>query len=381
MVVGAAVLLLAGAVGSARAETEVFLDIAVDETWTVEGSPYRVSVDITIEDTATVTIEPGVQVILEPTINMLINGKVLANGTVEKPIRIGGTSEGTRGGTITLRSGLTSEFKYCHFTHMSQIRVNSTAPHGNHLVQHCVLRDFSSTAIYMEDSPLRVLDNIFRANSGWAVQVDYYDVASFTDENTPQIWYNVADEEGFHIYANGTLGNRLFFRYNRVTGGSGIVFSRCSSITITDCDLIRCATSIQFDRYCNTMTVLDCDLWSISGTDAAPRGTYRNCYWGSTDINEIYDRIQGVDSSTQKATPFETDSVFPQADVDNSDANNSTAQNDADMVKQSLVGLVTLTPTQRDIADVDGSGDVDIRDALIIESFVHGMIWKLPDQP
>jgi len=361
-------------------------------------------VDIAVQSGVTLTINPGVTVILGPNADVNVLGAIVANGTVEKPIRVGGTSETTRGGIITLSSSMTTEFKYCHFTHMAQIKatVPEPGPHGNHLLQHSVFRDFSSQVIRLEQTPARILDNIFRANNGqWCVVLDYH--SSFTDETTPQIWYNVFDQNGFLFeeIPSGTvdLENRPFFKSNRVAGGKGLHFDvytggtasrgHLSNITITDCDLIACSQSIRFDGFsssgyyhCLNKTVTGCSLNNIVGNDADYSIVhYTGNYWGTDDLVEINARIEGLDAGSSVAAPFSATSLFPQADVDQSDSSNSTAQNDADMVKQSLVGLVTLTPTQRDIADVDGSGDVDIRDALIIESFVHGMIWKLPDRP
>jgi len=40
--------------------------------------------------------------------------------------------------------------------------------------------------------------------------------------------------------------------------------------------------------------------------------------------------------------------------------------------------MTNLTAGQLSIADVDHNGKVDARDALIIESYVNGLIWKLP---
>jgi hypothetical protein len=53
---------------------------------------------------------------------------------------------------------------------------------------------------------------------------------------------------------------------------------------------------------------------------------------------------------------------------------------DAVMVAQAAIGLITLTPTQQQAAQVSGSGKVDIYDAYLISAYVDGVIAKFPIQ-
>jgi hypothetical protein len=125
--------------------------------------------------------------------------------------------------------------------------------------------------------------------------------------------------------------------------------------------------------------ITNCTINAFENHAYPAAATLRNCWWGTTDMSVISNRLSVWRLSTNTVIPLATSNFFPQADVDLSDNNNATAQADADLVKQSLVGLTNLTPAQITRADVDRDGTVTLRDALMIESYVNGLIWKLPD--
>ncbi|XP_072043713.1 protein bark beetle-like [Amphiura filiformis] len=57
-----------------------------DKTLTLSGSPYLVQSDITIPDNVTLTIEPGVELLFEPNIGILVLGSLVARGNDSFPI-------------------------------------------------------------------------------------------------------------------------------------------------------------------------------------------------------------------------------------------------------------------------------------------------------
>lgn len=68
------------------ASTVVTTDIATDTTWNLAGSPYIIQNDIHVVPTATLTINPGVVVKLSQDDLFWIDGKLLAEGTVDNKI-------------------------------------------------------------------------------------------------------------------------------------------------------------------------------------------------------------------------------------------------------------------------------------------------------
>ncbi len=74
-----------GLAAPASAETSVSGG-DVSGTWAAAGSPYRIEGDITVPAGATLTIEPGVEVIFQSWYKLTVNGTLQAVGTESEPI-------------------------------------------------------------------------------------------------------------------------------------------------------------------------------------------------------------------------------------------------------------------------------------------------------
>jgi parallel beta-helix repeat protein len=73
-------------ISTVRSETYISNDIWGSETWTLEGSPYILTDNISIMDGATLTIEPGVEVRFEEAMGLDISGTLITQGTGDQPI-------------------------------------------------------------------------------------------------------------------------------------------------------------------------------------------------------------------------------------------------------------------------------------------------------
>ncbi len=89
---------------SARASTEVVDDIDVSTTWTKEGSPYILRNSISVFEGATLTINPGVVIKVEPSYSYSKNGinvfggNIIAIGSESEPIYFTSSYDDTVGG-------------------------------------------------------------------------------------------------------------------------------------------------------------------------------------------------------------------------------------------------------------------------------------------
>lgn len=78
-----------GASGDAIAATSVSGSITASTTWSTSQSPYLVTADVTIDNAATLTIQPGVVVNVGAGANLIVNsGALNATGTTATPIVI-----------------------------------------------------------------------------------------------------------------------------------------------------------------------------------------------------------------------------------------------------------------------------------------------------
>ncbi|RMG93248.1 MAG: hypothetical protein D6706_15725, partial [Chloroflexi bacterium] len=69
-------------------------DILTDTVWTKAQSPYQVDViQVRVAPTATLTVEPGVEVRFRQSSQLLVEGNLVALGTVTQPITFTGTTE------------------------------------------------------------------------------------------------------------------------------------------------------------------------------------------------------------------------------------------------------------------------------------------------
>jgi hypothetical protein len=386
-------LLSVGPVTVVQAGTLWTSPITSNVVWTKAGSPHTWGgVGFQVGAGGVVTIEPGAVVKYPSGQDLAVSadGRILAVGTADEPITIGGVSETALGGALNLYSSSASEFRFCHFANMWRIYVPANSPQGNPLFEHCVFRKFSGSTIYLEDAPARVLHCIFYDNAPNVQAVDIYCSGSgMTDEKAPTVWYNSFDRNGMQIFDPTSGGidlrNHEFFRFNRVASGKGVQVSGQSGILrnlrLVDCDFGSCNPSININSATYTdMTISRCSISNMTGSSLSFSGAtnLQNNYWGTTNVFVAQTNALNGMFSTNTLVPLAATNLFPQADVDGSDEGNLTRPADADLVKKYIVGMTNLTAGQLSIADVDHNGKVDARDALIIESYVNGLIWKLP---
>ncbi len=111
-----AVMLLASS-GAAGAATDIAGTIGESQDWTIYGSPYRLTDNVTIDPGVTVTVRAGVQVIAQGAYTLTVQGKLRAFGTQYRPVVFKSTTPTTPGswGGIYLSPGSVGWFAYTSF--------------------------------------------------------------------------------------------------------------------------------------------------------------------------------------------------------------------------------------------------------------------------
>ena len=82
----------AAPVGASRA-AEVGGNIVANTTWTKANSPYLVTSNVNVVSDITLTIEPGVEVIVATLTHFNVDGALVANGTQQEPILFRGSTQ------------------------------------------------------------------------------------------------------------------------------------------------------------------------------------------------------------------------------------------------------------------------------------------------
>ncbi|AKJ02076.1 Putative immunogloblin [Archangium gephyra] len=202
------VMLLAA--GAASAGTPVQGALVGDTTWTAAGSPYTMTGDVTVPSWATLTIEPGVQVIantsdamssgLDTTlVELIVQGNLQVQGTDIAPVTFKATTAGSgrwRGirveaGTLTTLAGaLIRDATY-------GLDVTNS---GTSAILGTSTLSGNSTGAYVRSSGTLVMyQTVSHANTNYGVQVS---------SGTANLRYNtVVSNNSYGVYVSSTAGN------------------------------------------------------------------------------------------------------------------------------------------------------------------------------
>lgn len=152
---GSAVLLCLSA--SAQAATSVSGPITTNTVWSAAQSPYEVTSDVTVDNTATLTIEPGVTVYMDPSTNLVVNsGALRAIGTSAQPIVFTSVADN---GTGTPAAGNWGSLRFLNGTN-----------DGTTLLEHAEVR-YGQGVVITSASPTLNYVKIMN-NSGPAISID-----------------------------------------------------------------------------------------------------------------------------------------------------------------------------------------------------------------
>ena len=141
-------------------------EIKTNTVWTLVDSPFVLSKDVTVPNGITLTIEPGVEVRFGGNFSLIVNGKLVAVGTQEKPIKFTSnkiTPEAGDWGTILI-SGTSqpSSLKHCLIEYGTN---GITLLDGSALVENTLIANNGASGIRIEgNSQATIQNNIIKSN-------------------------------------------------------------------------------------------------------------------------------------------------------------------------------------------------------------------------
>ena len=138
--------------------------ISQDTLWTLTDSPYVVVGNVTIDRTATLTIEPEVEILFGGEFNILVYGKIVANGNQNQMIRFSSNKKEPSSGDwigIIFNGSEPSTLRYCTIEYATN---GTTINNSSVEIRNSEIRNCSQNGIVIIDSNVTVESNTITGN-------------------------------------------------------------------------------------------------------------------------------------------------------------------------------------------------------------------------
>ena len=261
--------------------------ITQDTIWTLVDSPFVVSKNVTVYSSATLTIEPGVDVRFGGNFWLVVNGRVIANGVEDKLIRF--TSN-----KLTPMKGDWGTFL-----------INGTQPSS---LIHCII-EYGTNGIMIEDGSLNIQYSFVRSNSENGIKINNGTIVvknnkilnntmsgiRITDGSQITIQNNTISSNGDGILLAGHLTGEIDIEQNNIllNGQSGIALE---ADAYDNTVIINNNVSTNFNGFrvsTNTSTYITRNYVSNNTVGIY----YESGINHEAHFNDIYDNDLGMDAS------------------------------------------------------------------------------------
>lgn len=317
---------------------------SISDTWTIAHSPIQVASSFTIPTDSTLRIEPGVEILLDDGVEVLVLGHLQALGTSELPIQW--KSSGTaRWGCISIEETGTGIMDHCTFDRAStgqgqRIGVvnayrssasvtirHSTFTHWQNkatqgyytehmLIEHCYFGSGANEAVHGVGTPVEIYSNTFDYRSGYNDSIDVSETRN--PDPSPIIKYNIflgGDDDGIDLdncdaYVEGNL-------VMNSRGGNhdpiGISGDQGSQPVIVNNVIINCETGIGFKNGADITvinnTIVNCDRGIWLHQNPAHASVLNTIIWGNDNQTSI--RLEQGSTIDVHYSLIQGDSVYP----------------------------------------------------------------------
>ena len=204
-------------VNQTQAATTVSGNLLADTTWDTSGSPYTIAADLVLYPGYILTIEPGVEVLVDAGVDVDIRGQLLVNGTSTTPVTITGSVDPTTSWSATGGDGIrinsdqggSLTASYMHISHMhTAIQVDCCyASDLNFTITDSTFSD-NTVGIFGYDGPntITVESTTFQNNTYAVKGVDINLVDASFDQNTYGLHYTSGVNVTCSEFTNNTAG-------------------------------------------------------------------------------------------------------------------------------------------------------------------------------
>lgn len=193
--------------------------ITQDTFWMLANSPFILANNVTVYPNATLTIEPGVEVRFGGDIGLIVNGRIIADGTADKMIHFTSNKLAPdRGnwGTILIDGTQPSLLTYCTI----EWGTNGVTVDSSSLsIQKCFVKSNSQNGIQINNGIVTVTNNEIANNTMSGIYIT--NGAQITIEN------NMISSNGAGISLTGNLVGEINIEQNNIflNGQSGILLA------------------------------------------------------------------------------------------------------------------------------------------------------------
>ena len=214
-----------------------------NETWTLDGSPYRIRANVTIDN---LTIEPGVTVLFDGDYKFDVNDKLIAEGFYSDSIYFRPSPENNNGWQgINFKKGLlTSSLSYCRIDSsrtfgitidncspvIRNCRIVNNKAYGIWVkdclinLTHCIIANNNSTGIFLDPGKVIASNLVIAQNNGYGI--------FSTDTNDSLYLCNVtviADSPNVGIYCET---KKVFIKNSIIYGNINSIISSVNNLIL-----------------------------------------------------------------------------------------------------------------------------------------------------
>jgi parallel beta-helix repeat protein len=331
--------------------------ISASETWTLDESPYHIRGTVNIPQGVAIQVEPGVEVLLERGVNIIVRGRFDALGTGEQPILFQSsgsqrwgvisyefTGSGTlqhslitRGSTASgERTGMVTAYQCtgaviiedCTFTDWPSTGLGPTATQACNSTQmeirRCYFGPGQNEAVHAVGTPILVEHCLFDERRGYTDAID----CDFIQLPRPRaiIRYNVflrgeddcIDLDDCDAWVEGNL---VMSRRGGDNDPIGISGDRDSHPILINNVIYDCESGIAFKNGAEITvinnTIVNCDRGFWMHQNPAHATVYNTIIWGRDDQTSI--RLEPGSTIDISYSIIKGDTVYPGVGNSNAD--------------------------------------------------------------